>query len=313
MSPNGEAAAYETVSEMVDGAGLLEDSLAIVAAADSTDWAGGLAAAVSAGFNVHDLVQDPMAKLISMGLGWVIEFFEPLNAWLDWLTGDKDQIGAMAKTWSGIATDLQEVGHDLERYCRTDTAQWSGQAVSQYRTFCTDRANLYYAASGAATATANLVFTNGVILNAVRSIVRDLITDCVGKVICIVLRYPPPATPAASGEVFLQIEKTGSRIIGWVDKLKTAFQNAADLMARASVIFSEVAKQLGKLTKDLWKVELVETAKGGSKILQGTEDASSVEHPLIERAQQEQAAVRSDADFPRISGTLDDPDDSGSR
>lgn len=164
-----------------EGAGLLQDANDLVGQIQSDQWAAGLTTLLSAGLNIKAAVQDPMAKLISWGLGWAIEFFDPLNAWLDWLSCDQDQLTVAAETWSGISAELRTVADELDGYYKTDAADWSGGAVEQYRIFCADRVNLYNAAAGAAAATANLINRNKILLTIVRSIVRDLITDGVGK------------------------------------------------------------------------------------------------------------------------------------
>lgn len=237
------AAAHDKVS-WAEGAGLVQDANDLVNQVSSDQWAAGLTTLLSAGLNIKDAIQDPMAKLVSWGLGWVIEFFDPLNAWLDWLTCDTEQLTVAAETWSGISAELRTAAAELDGYYKTDTAGWSGAAVDQYRVFCADRVDLYNAAAGAAAATANLINRNKVLLTIVRSIVRDLITDGVGKAISIVLRYPPPATPAAAGEVVGQVQRTGTAIVDLVRKLQQALKNAWDLVKRSGNIFKEVRMQI---------------------------------------------------------------------
>jgi hypothetical protein len=114
--------------------------------------------------------------------------------------------------------------------------------VDQYRIFCADRVKLYEAAAGTAAVTANLINSNKVLLTIVRSIVRDLITDGVGKAISIVLRYPPPATPAAAGEVAGQVTRTGNAIVDLVRKLQQALKNAGQLLKKSAQIFRDVRR-----------------------------------------------------------------------
>ena len=235
------AAAQDKVS-VFEGSGILQDAADLGQAVDSGQWAGGLVSLLSYGMGIRDLVSDPMAKLVSMGLGWAIEFFDPLNAWLDWLTCDTEQLTVAAETWSGIAAEMRTAATELDGYYKTDTAGWSGSAVDQYRVFCADRVDLYNAAAGAAAATANLVNRNKILLTVVRSIVRDLITDGVGKVISIILRYPPPATLAASGEVAAQVRRTGAEIVDVVGQLKEAFTNARQLFRKTGQIFGDIRR-----------------------------------------------------------------------
>jgi hypothetical protein len=235
------AAAQGKVS-VLEGSGILQDAQDLGQAIDNGQWAGSLVSLFSYGMGVRDLLADPMAKLVSMGLGWAIEFFDPLNAWLDWLTCDTEQLTVAAETWSGISAEMRTAGSELDGYYKTDTAGWSGPAVDQYRIFCADRVDLYNAAAGAAAATANLINRNKMLLTMVRSLVRDLITDGVGKVISIVLRYPPPATLAAAGEVAAQVQRTGAQVIDLVGKLKQALTNAKQLFRNCFQVFRDVRR-----------------------------------------------------------------------
>jgi hypothetical protein len=243
---------------VLEGAGLVQDVGELTAAVASGQWAGGFASLLSAGFAVKDTLQDPMAKLISMGLGWAIEFFGPLNAWLDWLTVDQEQLTVAAETWSGISAELRAVAQDLDGWYKTDSASWSGAAVDQYRTFCADRVNLYDAAAGAAAVTANLINHNKILLTIVRSIVRDMITDAVGKVISIILRYAPPGTPLAGGEIVMQVQSTGNAIVDLMRKLQHALGNARKMLQQSGTIFTQ-AKKFFVEADDIW----TRAAKGG--------------------------------------------------
>jgi hypothetical protein len=263
------AAAEDKVS-WAEGAGLVQDVDDLVGQVGSGQWAGSLVSLLSTGLNTRDLLADPMAKLVSMGLGWVIEFFDPLNAWLDWLTCDQEQLTVAAETWSGISAELRTAADELDGYYKTDTAGWSGPAVDQYRLFCADRVKLYEAASGAAAVTANLVNSNKVLLTMVRSIVRDLITEGVGKVVSIVLRYPPPTTLAATGEIAGQVTRTGNAIVDLVRKLQQALKNATRMFLQSGRIFKEVGEQIRQLKLD------VALASKASRILQNSHRVAQV-------------------------------------
>lgn len=258
------AAAEDKVSPL-EGLAMFQDLYELRGQIDSGQWAGSLVSLLSGALNMRDLFTDPMAKLVSMGLGWVIEFFDPLNAWLDWLTCDQEQLTVAAETWSGISAELRTSADELDGYYKTDTAGWSGPAVDQYRLFCADRVKLYDAAAGAAAATANLINSNKVLLTMVRSIVRDLITDGVGKVVSIVLRYPPPTTLAAAGEIAGQVARTGNAIVDLVRKLQQAFKNAKQLLRQSGNIFKEVGEQIRQLKLD------VALASRTSRILQNSD------------------------------------------
>ncbi len=274
---NPIVAAAEGKVSWAEGAGLVQDANDLVAQVGSGQWAGSLVTLLSAGLNTRDLLADPMAKLVSMGLGWVIEFFDPLNVWLDWLTCDTEQLTVAAETWSGISAELRTTADELDGYYKTDTAGWSGPVVEQYRLFCADRVKLYEAAAGAAAVTANLINGNKVLLTMVRSIVRDLITEGVGKVISIVLRYPPPTTLAAAGEIAGQVTRTGNAIVDLVRKLQQAIKNAKQMLRQSGNIFKEVSEQIRQL-----KLSVAHASKA-SRILQNSDRVAGVYNRRVDQ------------------------------
>lgn len=228
----------------LEGSGLAQDAADLAGQAVRGDWTEGLISASAVALDAAELLKDPVAKLVSMGLGWVIEFFGPLNWILDQLVGDQEQIDRLSLTWEGISTELGGVAEDLHVEYRSATADWSGPGVAQYMRYCGESVELYKAASDAAAATAGLIKTSGLILKVVRTIVRQLITDCVGKVISIVLRYPPPATPAAAPEVASAIADTGTTATKWLNQLKRAFSNAGEMLKQSMNLFRRIGRTL---------------------------------------------------------------------
>lgn len=106
--------------------------------------------------------------------------------------------------------------------------------VARFRQFCADRVDLYRTA----VITAGLVADNTdccrSILAVVREIVRGLVTDAVGEVVSTILRYPPPAAPAATGGICRTTASTGSKVRQWLGRLRRAFADAGRMSAIAS-------------------------------------------------------------------------------
>ena len=259
----GARAKVDDSTPVLKGVGLAEDASSLASQFGGGDWSLGLVSVASAGFEVRDLLQDPVAKLVSMGLSWLIEFVEPLNSWLDALVGDDQQLAVAASTWTGISGELKQAAEDLDGAYKRDTAAWSGPAVEQYKVFCADRVELYKAGSSAATVTAGIIDNCKSILGAVREIVRTLVTDAIGKLVSIVCRYPPPATPAATPEISTTVVQYSNKIMGWVKRLKGAFANAGELLKQSRRIFSDLragfanARMFAKgsrRTEALWNV-----------------------------------------------------------
>jgi hypothetical protein len=239
-NPITAAATDRAAASPLEGSGMLKDATDLATKVAGGDWAEGLLALGSLAYESRDLLADPLAKLASMGLGWVIEFFGPLRWLLDQLTGNQEQLNLIVETWSGIAGELSTAADDLHTVYTTDTASWAGPAVAQYRLFCADQVDLYRAGAATAKSVADNARMSGMVLTVVREIVRGLITDAVGKTISIACRYPPPATPAAAPEITTAIANTGNKIVQWIDKLRRAFDNAKQLLGQSDRLFRSI-------------------------------------------------------------------------
>lgn len=243
-NPVLSAAAERAAASPLEGSGMVKDAADLAAKVASGDWTEGLVALLSAVHETRDLLADPLAKLTSMGLGWVIEFFGPLRWLLDQLTGNTEQLNLTVETWSGIAVELAGAADDLHGHYTADSASWTGPAVAQYRRYCAEQVDLYRAASATAQSVADNARMSGAMLTVVREIVRGLITDAVGKTISIACRNPPPLIFAAVPQVTAVIAETGNKIVQWVHKLKRAFDNAIELLSQSGNLFRGIRSAL---------------------------------------------------------------------
>jgi hypothetical protein len=225
----------------LEGAGMAKDAFDLATKALSGNWAENLVSLGSLAYESKELLADPLAKLSSMGLGWLIEFFGPLRWVFDQLTGNQEQLNLIVETWSGIAGEMTSAADLLHHQYTTDSAEWTGPAVAQYRLYCADQVDLYRAASASAESVATISRLSGTALTVVREIVRGLITDAAGKAISIFCRYPPPATAFAAPEITKAIADTGHKIGQWLDKLKRAFGNAVELLRQSGRMFQHTS------------------------------------------------------------------------
>ena len=233
-----------TRQSSLEGAGMIQDFYDAQAKIFSGDWTEGLVNLAGGAFTVKEFVEDPLAKLVSMGLGWVIEHVSFLRVPLDWVTGDQVYLDKMAATWKGIGDELSQAADDLAGIYRTDTDSWKGQAADTYRTFCANRVEVYRSLAVGASGTSRLFVTCKIILAVARTIIRELITDFVGRVASKLLRYPPPVTPAAIPETVSMAGDYAQKIMGWVKKVRTAFGNAAEWFKNLRKGFTRVSDYL---------------------------------------------------------------------
>ncbi|WP_020669108.1 hypothetical protein [Amycolatopsis nigrescens] len=244
----GETAAEKTpVGHALEGAGMAQDFIGGTEKILSGDWAEGLLDLGSGAMDVKGFLKDPIEGLLSMGFGWIIEHVDFLKEPLDWLTGDQDTLDLTVQTWAKISEHVQKTAEELTDSVQKDCAHWEGPAADQYRTYTQDQIDVYVGLSDAAHGVSGLVDICKTILNVVRTIIRDLIADTLAKIVRILLKYPPPAYPAALAAegVPFAIEK-GTECMSWVQKLTRAFQKAADHLAKLGTMLADAAKYLAR-------------------------------------------------------------------
>src|SRR5690606_1180169 len=77
-------------------------------------------------------VMDPFSALLANGLGWAMEYFEPLRAMLDALTGMPDVVASHAATWDNMAAALDGIAADLQAAVAGGAGHWQGQAADAF-------------------------------------------------------------------------------------------------------------------------------------------------------------------------------------
>ncbi|MGK3200020.1 WXG100 family type VII secretion target [Amycolatopsis sp. MEPSY49] len=236
----------------LEGAGLFQDFWDAGTAVADGNWTEGLVNAAFGAGGLAELVADPIGTLASAAVGWAMEFFPWLREPLDWLTGDQVALENMVGTWENVGKELEKISTDLQDTVKKDSAAWEGASADAYRAFAEDRAATYAGVATGANAISKLVDICKTILSVVRSIVRDLISECVGKLISIACRYPGPALPAGMAtEGTAEAVKTGSKCMEWIKKLLKAFKKAQELFHRISDIFRRVKGVLKRGAENL--------------------------------------------------------------
>ncbi|QUQ70623.1 WXG100 family type VII secretion target [Kutzneria sp. CA-103260] len=71
---------------------------------------------------------DPLNTLISKGLGFVIDYIEPVKEALELVTGSPDALNAAADSYSQLSADIDQLGQQLHDELTTGLANWKGDA-----------------------------------------------------------------------------------------------------------------------------------------------------------------------------------------
>jgi uncharacterized protein YukE len=231
MTDNSLVAPVQSSQQPWTGSSLADSIEGLVEAIKSDGWVDDAIAGAGLGVEVAATVMDPISALLANGLGWAMEYFEPLRQMLDELTGKPDVVAAHAATWNNMATELASISADLQATLAKDLPDWTGQAADSYQKLMSHNTSgigglgATAAAMGAATEGA------GGLVEFTRELVRDLIADLVARVIVWAVEAIFVVTiPVIATQIAAAVVKWAGRILTYTTALVTSLQNLTKLL-----------------------------------------------------------------------------------
>lgn len=168
----------QDVSTPFSGLHAIESGTAIIQAIQNGDWLSGALGSVGLAMDAQAVAADPLAAVVGMGVGWILEHIQPLKSWLNDLTGDSAEVAAFAQTWSNIGAHLHGVGDEMLGRLR-EFDGFSGQLVTAYTAMQTDAAQHVHAAGDWASGVSEGMRSGSAIIQYVHDLVRDAISQLV--------------------------------------------------------------------------------------------------------------------------------------
>jgi hypothetical protein len=231
MTDNSLIAPVESTRQPWTGSSLADSVEGLVQAIKSEGWVDDALAGVGLGVEVAATVMDPISALLANGLGWAMEYFEPLRQMLDELTGKPDVVASHAATWNNMATELADISADLQTALQADLPGWSGEASDAYQTLMANNTNAIGGLGATAAAIAVATEGAGGLVELTREIVRDLIADLVARVIVWAVEAIFVVTiPVIASQIAAAVVKWTGRILTYTMSLVTSLQNLSKLL-----------------------------------------------------------------------------------
>ena len=214
-----------TGMSLVDGFQGLQQSV------NGGSWVDGALAGGAFALEAAATVLDPFSALLSNGLGWAMEHFEPLRQVLDKLAGIPDMVIAHAETWNNMAGALQTMAEDLQADLAADLPDWSGSAAEAYHSLMANNVDGLGGLSVLAATMSSATRGAGNLVSFTRDIVRDLICDLVARVIVWAAEAIFVVTiPVVAAQIASAVVKWAGRILGYTTALITSLTNLKALM-----------------------------------------------------------------------------------
>lgn len=224
-------APVQSTREVWTGSGLADSIEGLVDAIKTEGWVDDALAGAALGVEVAATVMDPISALLANGLGWAMEYFEPLRQVLDELTGKPDVVRSHAATWNNMATELHAMSKELGEHLNSDLPDWQGEAGEAYRALMVN--NVEAIGGLAAVSAAMAVATEGAggLVELTREIVRDLIADLVARVIVWAVEAIFVVTiPVIASQIAAAVVKWAGRILVYTTALITSLSNLSKLL-----------------------------------------------------------------------------------
>ncbi|SBT49336.1 WXG100 family type VII secretion target [Micromonospora auratinigra] len=231
MTDTSLVAGVTSTREVWTGASLAESFESLVDAIRSEGWVDDLLAGAAFGVEVAASVMDPFSALLANGLGWAMEYFEPLRQLLDDLAGMPDVIASHAATWNNIAGELQSMATDLKSYVDGDTPHWQGRAADAYHGLMKHNVEAVNGLAGISAAMSVATQAAGNLVTFTRELVRDLIADLVARVVVWAVEAIFVVTiPVIAAQIAAAVVKWAGRILTYTVALVTSLTNLAKLI-----------------------------------------------------------------------------------
>jgi hypothetical protein len=231
MTDGSLIAGVQSTRKPWTGSSMGESIQGLVDAIDSKGWVDDALAGAGLGLEVVSTVLDPFSALLANGLGWAMEYFDPLREMLDDLTGMPDVVASHAATWNNMAEELYRMADDLQRHVFMDTPAWQGQASEAYTLLMVNNVDAVGGLGAVSAAMASATQGAGELVSFTRELVRDLIADLVARVIVWAVEAIFVVTiPVIAAQIVAAVVKWAGRIMMYVTGLITSLTNLTKLL-----------------------------------------------------------------------------------
>ncbi|WP_280218797.1 hypothetical protein [Nocardia neocaledoniensis] len=178
-------------------------------------------------------VLDPFAFIGSQVAKWILDHVEFMRKGLDELAGNPDIVEAYGKSWTKISTELSAVAVEWKASVEQDIEDWQGASGQQYRASASSLIDQIDAASGIAASMGKSMESVSKAVDAVRTLVRDLLANLVGAAIGWTIELIATSGAAAAHVIPAALRRIARDSLSYADMLsdlKKIFTDIKTLM-----------------------------------------------------------------------------------
>ncbi|MBW8487375.1 hypothetical protein [Actinomadura parmotrematis] len=229
-----------------------------------------------------DLWMDPLNALISAGLGFLIDWCEPLKSAVSWVTGNAGAIEQYRDNWGIVQEKLETMSRDLDKAITTGLSSWKGPASQDAGKRLREFQEGVRGTIGEIGELRGLLALSAGLMDAALDVVKSILAEFVEWLILTWLAAQAAAVPtlgasevAASGATAGEAAVATSRAMAVIQKVSRIFKRLMEMIAKIRASLTRIgvkayrplayearhAEQAGHLlNKPQWK-DLRETAQ----------------------------------------------------
>ena len=184
------------------------------------------------------LIEDPVAFLGEVGLGWLAGHFEPLVRLIEQVSGDPVRLESAAHAWRSMATPVREVGHESYVVVRSRTTDWQGSAADACRTHFARFETASVQVGDECVALADLLEASAKMMAAARQVVLAIVTGLLRWLVTswAVAQASAGVTAGASEAAFAAAAPVRIEAAFWIAASKVALVEALIGAVREAVV-----------------------------------------------------------------------------
>lgn len=256
-APRGELRVDDLVAARKDtttrwqGAGLCEDIESLSSSLSQGSWLGVGLSTLGAVADVASAVMNPVATLVSWGVGYLIEHFEPLKGWMDQLAGSADQVRASAQTWTNTAEAMKAQADALESDAASLLGEAFGSTIEAARERCAQTIDALRAGASATAAMSTALGVLAEVVGVVHGIVVSAIGDIVGQLTQALVEEVCSlgfATPFVAAQITTKVTAFTATVGPKVSGLTSSAHQLTHISTQVSGKLDEMAALLAPVT-----------------------------------------------------------------
>lgn len=189
--------------------------------------------------NAVAFAMDPLNWLISAGLTFIIDFFQPLEDLLSLVTGNSERLQPYADKWKEMAAALPPLGDAIVQAATDHLVEWQGKDADAAKKKLTEFAAAVKATGGEADSISGLLSLFSAIMNAAQQIIIGILATLIEWAIITWTAAMAAAAPTFGGSVAaagtattVEVTVSTSRAVSTIDRVVTILNKLGGMLEK---------------------------------------------------------------------------------